>query len=87
VHKRVNAVAAHPRATEREKTKGAFMLLRLLAILSFAAALPLALDAGSSMDPNGGGAMDPNGSSLEAGSTVDPDGVRLCYTACIDPNG
>lgn len=52
------------------------MLLRLLAVLSFAAALQFGslADDGGHLDPNGGGAMDPNG-------------VRLCYTGCVDPNG
>ena len=55
------------------------MLLRFLAILSFAAALSLALDAGSSMDPNG--------ASLDDGPGIDPDGAQVCYSACLDPNG
>jgi hypothetical protein len=70
------------------------MFLRFLLILSFAAALPLALDAGSSMDPNGASAtydagwqMDPNGASLDDGPGLDPDGAQVCYSACVDPNG
>ena len=76
-HERVNAIAARTSATEREKTKGALMLLRLLVILALAAALSagdkgvlidpngatanLDVDKGGGIDPNGGGAMDPNG--------------------------
>jgi hypothetical protein len=77
------------------------MLLRLLAVLSLAAALSFAsgdhgwgidpnggatLDAGSSMDPNGKGAgIDPNGA--DGGPGMDPNGAQVCYSACLDPNG
>ena len=46
----------------------------------------LAGDEGVGIDPNGGGAMDPNGSS-DIGAGIDPNGARLCYSACLDPNG
>lgn len=53
-------------------------------LLAFAASA-LSIDQGSGIDPNGG-AMDPNGGS-NVGSAIDPDGVRVCYSACVDPNG
>ena len=69
------------------------MFLRLLALLSFSAALSFTLlatsDGGGFMDPNGGtaldggGAMDPNGASSDSGPGMDPNG----YTGCVDPNG
>ena len=30
--------------------------------------------------------IDPNGST-DKGAGVDPNGSRVCYTACVDPNG
>ena len=76
------------------------MILRLLAILSFSAALSFTLlatsDGGGFMDPNGGAAnigagIDPNG-----GGAMDPNGAASDggpgmdpngYTGCVDPNG
>jgi len=53
------------------------MTLRLLAILSFAAALQLTQVAATS---DKGMGLDPNGGVANAGD-------RNCYTACVDPNG
>jgi hypothetical protein len=61
-------------------------ILRLLLLSSLLASSALFTDQGSGIDPNGGGAMDPNGGS-NVGSAIDPDGARLCYSACVDPNG
>ncbi len=70
------------------------MTLRLLAILSFAAALAITGDEGVGLDPFGGTAnigagIDPNGG--DCGSLIDPMGG--CHAANIDkgmgldPNG
>ena len=62
-------------------------ILRLLLLTSLLSSFALAIDQGGLIDPNGGGAMDPNGGASEVGSAIDPDGARVCYTACVDPNG
>ena len=70
------------------------MFLRLLAVLSLAAALQFTLfaatgDKGMGVDPNGGASadggpiMDPNGATSDGGPGMDPNG----YTGCVDPNG
>jgi hypothetical protein len=80
----VNAIAALAHATDGGKTKGAVMILRLLALLSLVTALS-AGDGGILIDPNGGTAnadygcgIDPNGgcafSNFDKGLGVDPNG-------------
>ncbi len=67
------------------------LFLRLLLIASLFTSVghvfALLTDEGGYVDPNGGGAMDPNGLEADEGPYVDPNGVRVCYTACVDPNG
>lgn len=55
------------------------MILRFLAILSFAAALAITGDEGVGLDPFGG--------TANIGAGIDPNGVTACYSACLDPNG
>lgn len=71
------------------------MVLQLILVATlFASAghvFTMLTDDGPYIDPNGiateqGSGIDPNGSS-DKGFGVDPNGSRVCYSACLDPNG
>ena len=57
------------------------MLLRLLFVLSLAAALALT-DDGPFIDPNGGAAF-----ATDQGSGIDPNGASIDRGLGMDPNG